>query len=425
MSHEPLQKIVGQLRHAHEPGPGDVSADATMLARWVVHRDQTAFADLVRRHAPMVLGVCRRVLRDEHEAEDATQATFLVFARKAGSIGRRQELAGWLYRVAYRTALYSQRRRARQMTPSQSAVLTVPAMPDDGAIWRDLGSLLDAEITRLPEKCRVPFVMCHLEGRTNVEAARELGCPVGTILSRLARARERLRKNLARRGVTLSAATLASACACADAAGIGALGDQLTTTSMAVLEPPTVQLAEGVMRTMLMEKVRRAAITLLVLVLLGGAGAGWMLFPSSAAQPLAAPQLPAAPHQNEPGPAAPQAAAGAQVNDAILQLKKGMLEKARKVYELDMARLRNAQLAGTDSLCLWSRRWLDAQLDLAKGKDDRLTAYRDHVERMRAVERIAKTYFAAGQGREGDATAAEYSRLQAELWFEQAKGKGK
>ncbi len=424
MADEPLQRIVGHLRQAHELSPADGCTDAVLLARWIADGDQAAFAELVRRHAPMVLGVCWRLLHDEHEAEDAMQATFLVFARKAGSVVRRQALAGWLYRVAYRTALYSQRRRARRPLSDQATVQALPARPDDGPSWQELAPILDAEIGRLPEKLRVPFVLCHLEGRTNAEAARELGCPVGTILSRLARARERLRKNLARRGVTLTAA-LAAACAWADAAPVRSFVDRLTSRSIAAPTPSTVQLAEGIMRTMLLEKVRRTAVAILVLLLVGGTSAGWTLFPTDAVQQRAAPHEPGAPPQKALVAVPPQAAAAAQVNDATMPMEKKMLEAARKVYEMDLARYRNAQLVDPERLGHWSRRWLDAQLELATGKDDRLTAYREHLDRMRALERIAKSYAAAGQGLAADAIAAEYGRIQAELWLEQAKAKGK
>jgi hypothetical protein len=177
------------------------------------------------------------------------------------------------------------------------------------------------------------------------------------------------------------------------------------------------------MGIMLIERVRPAAIVVLVLILFGGAGTGRLLYPTVAAQQ---PERPAAPQNPKKDAGAPPAAGAAQDNtDAIMQLKKRMLDAARKTYEMDMLRFRNQQLAGTDTLCLWSRRWLDAQVDLAKAKDERLPAYREHLERMRVVERMAKAYAATGQGRAADATAAEYSRIQAELLLVQAKAKAR
>src|SRR5262249_30747917 len=151
----------------------------------------------------------------------AFQATFLVFARKAGSIGKREAVGSWLYKVAYRVALRLRAKTARWPAPPPcpapaqqfaNALDELPAAKAaDDVLWHDLRPVLDEEIDRLPEKFRVPFVLCYLEGHTNEEAAEQLGCPKGTILSRLARGRERLRSRLVRRGVTLSIAGLAAA----------------------------------------------------------------------------------------------------------------------------------------------------------------------------------------------------------------------
>ncbi len=171
------------------------------------------------------------------------------------------------------------------------------------------------------------------------------------------------------------------------------------------------------MRTMLIEKLRRAAIVALVLAVFGGAGAGWLLFPTDAAQQAPVPQ------PKKVDAAVPQAAGAAQDKDALVQLKKNLVEAAKKTYEMDLKRFQALQLADPQSLCQWSRRWLDARLDLARGKDERLTAYREHLDRMRTVERMAKSYYMTGQGRMSDATGAEYCRIQAEIWLAQAKAK--
>jgi RNA polymerase sigma factor (sigma-70 family) len=197
-------------RHPPEPAGG---ADADLLARFQRDGDGAAFELLLWRHGPMVMGVCRHVLRDAHAAEDAFQATFLALARKAGSIGRRESVAGWLYTVAYRVALRARASRARlaarEVTPGGPWPTEPACRPDDGPEWRELRPLLQAEVDRLPPKFRAVVVLCYLEGRTNEEAAAQLGCPKGTVLSRLARARERLRGRLSARGVTLAAAPLA------------------------------------------------------------------------------------------------------------------------------------------------------------------------------------------------------------------------
>src|SRR5262245_36773723 len=195
---QPLRTILKRVRHILRPDHPPGVTDSQLLDRFLSQRDEAAFELLVWRHGPMVLGVCRRVLQDAHDAEDAFQATFLTLARKGGSIGRRESLAGWLYTVAQRIAL---RARARQPRP-RSRERPLPASvveesacdPSELLAWRELRPLLDAEVARLPEKYRDAFILCYIEGKTNEEAAEQLGCPKGTVLSRLSRARERLRK---------------------------------------------------------------------------------------------------------------------------------------------------------------------------------------------------------------------------------------
>lgn len=178
--------------------------DAELLARFVKEHDEAAFELLLWRHGGLVLNVCLRVLGDRHQAEDAFQVTFLTLAQRAGAIGRGEAVAGWLYQVAHRVAL---RMRARSRREQPLGDMPLPGRepePAETAEWRDLRPLLDAEVDRLPEKYRIAFVLCYLEGKTNEEAARELGCPRGTVDSRLARARERLRARLARRGLAIA-----------------------------------------------------------------------------------------------------------------------------------------------------------------------------------------------------------------------------
>src|SRR5262249_49915225 len=157
------------------------------------------FAALLRRHGPMVWGVCRRLLPCTHDAEDAFQATFLVLVRKADSVVPRGRVGNWLYGVAYRTALEARsaasRRRARELQTARPAHVT-NEQPDP-----DLWALLDEELRRLPDNFRAAVVLCDLEGRTRKEAAQQLGWSEGTLSGRLARARELLAKRLTRRGV--------------------------------------------------------------------------------------------------------------------------------------------------------------------------------------------------------------------------------
>src|SRR5262249_14704638 len=161
------------------------------------------------RHGRMVWGVRRRVLRDHHDAEDALQATLLVLARKAASITIREKLGPWLYGVAYQTATKARAMRARRRA-REGQVSDMPepmVVPDE--LRDDLAESLDREMSRLPEKYHIPIVLCDLQGMGHKEAARQLGWPIGTVSSRLSRARAMLAKRLARRGVSLSVGSLA------------------------------------------------------------------------------------------------------------------------------------------------------------------------------------------------------------------------
>ena len=174
--------------------------DRELVRAFVAARDEGAFAEIVRRHGPMVLAVCRRVLADAPEADDAFQAVFLVLARRAGAVGRPDRLGGWLHGVAVRCA-----RRARSAAAGRRAKehpmsdVAAPAAADP--LWADARPVLDEEIGRLPEKLRAALVLCELEGLGRAEAADRLGVPEGTLSSRLARAKEALRSRLTRRGL--------------------------------------------------------------------------------------------------------------------------------------------------------------------------------------------------------------------------------
>src|SRR5581483_4718174 len=204
-----LQGVLQHLRLVLAARSAVGVPDAQLLERFLRQRDEAAFELLVWRHGKMVLGTCQRLLRDAHEAEDAFQACFLALARRAGSIGRRESVGGWLHKVAYRLALGAKARRARRGARERplgdAAPVAGPPDPASEAARREVRRVLDEELSRLPDRYRVPFVLCHLEGRSNADAARELGCPVGTVESRLARARKLLRTRLSRKGVALSA----------------------------------------------------------------------------------------------------------------------------------------------------------------------------------------------------------------------------
>jgi RNA polymerase sigma factor (sigma-70 family) len=177
----------------------EAPADRELLRRFSEGHDEAAFALLVARHGPMVLGVCRRILVRYQDAEDAFQATFLVLARKAGSIARPELLANWLHGVAARTARKARVMAARRAHHERQIIPVAPLDSLPEADWRDLWPHIDEELQRLPDKYRVPLVLCYLNGLTNKEAADRLGWPAGSISYRLARGRELLRQRLGHR----------------------------------------------------------------------------------------------------------------------------------------------------------------------------------------------------------------------------------
>jgi RNA polymerase sigma factor (sigma-70 family) len=200
------------LQHIHRLAsqPASTADDLALLERYRVGRDELAFTELMRRHGPMVLGVCRRVLGNPHDADDAFQATFLTLASKSASINRSGSVGGWLYQVAFNTALKSKEKVASRQRREQRASSRTPADPLDEVTGRELLAMLDEEMASLPSRQREPLVLCYLEGRTRDEAARALGWSLGTLKRRLEEGRERLHQRLARRGIALPAALLAT-----------------------------------------------------------------------------------------------------------------------------------------------------------------------------------------------------------------------
>jgi RNA polymerase sigma factor (sigma-70 family) len=290
-----MNDVIRHLRKAALLRDGAGLTDGQLLECFLLRRDEPAFAALVRRHGPMVLGVCRRVLGNLHDAEDAFQATFLVLARKAASVRSREVVGHWLYRVAYRTATKAKvlgaRRRAKEQQVKEMAQTNKPADDD----WRDLLPLLDRELDNLPERYRVAVVLCDLEGVTRREAARRLNLPVGTLSSQLTRARQLLAKRLARYGLAVSGGSLAAvlsektASACvtgalaastARVAVLVAAGEALTAGAVPAR---VVALSEGVIKTMLLTKLR--AFVAVAVVAFVSAGVVGLAYRTTAAEP--------------------------------------------------------------------------------------------------------------------------------------------
>jgi RNA polymerase sigma factor (sigma-70 family) len=276
MAGRPLNLLIRHLRAAARPRTPDGPTDAQLLERFVRSRDEAAFELLVWRHGAMVFNVCRRVLRRERDAEDAFQATFLALVRKGAAIGRRESVGGWLYKVAYRVALRAG--AAVPVRPLPAEPLSDPAAADPAAraLGREMGSVLDEEVNRLSDRYRVAFVLCHLEGQTIEAAARVLGCPPGTVGTRVARARDLLRRRLARRGYAPTAVgvSLVGAALSPGLVAATARAALLTTADQAlaagVISAHVADLTKGVLRTMSLTRWARAAVVILGLSLSGG-----------------------------------------------------------------------------------------------------------------------------------------------------------
>jgi RNA polymerase sigma factor (sigma-70 family) len=209
MSRGRADSILPHLARAFGRPAAPAGTDSELLERFASGRDESAFTEVLRRHGPMVLAVCRRVLGAGPDAEDAFQAVFLVLARRAGSVRWQSSVAGWLHAVAWRVATKARAAEAHRRARLREA-LGVRTMRNDASPARDELEIIHEEIQRLPEKYRLPAVLCLLESRSPSEAARELGWPVGTVKGQLARAKERLRARLTRRGLALSVAALAA-----------------------------------------------------------------------------------------------------------------------------------------------------------------------------------------------------------------------
>ena len=213
MASQSVTDFLRQLRNLVQHRFPVEATDAQLLERFLTGRDEAAFAALVQRHGPMVLAVCRHLLRDAHEVEDAFQAVFLVLVRKAGSLDRRELLANWLYGVAYRVAVRARATRCRRVSREKLGVDMRTVKGEDTSPGPELEAVLHEEVNRLPPKFRSPVVLCYLQGKTRDEAAHQLGCSCGAVKGRLERARDLLRARLVRRGFDLSVVTISTALA--------------------------------------------------------------------------------------------------------------------------------------------------------------------------------------------------------------------
>jgi zinc protease len=318
--------VVGSLGRLFESGTFAGLGEAQLLERFLTRGDEAAFEAILQRHGPMVLGVCRRVLEDPHDIADAFQATFLILVKKARSIRDREALGTWLYgvarRVAVRARVNARRLRTRERTGIDAEGLDVDANTgrsrSDRLEMQELRSLIDAELERLPARYRAPLILCDLEGLTQEQAAAQLGCPVGTVKSRLSRGREQLRSRLVRRGIAPSSGLLAATLAAESAHAVPVELMSLTLAAAARLaagqaiaagasSAGAIALMKGVLRSMSLAKIPLVAAALAAAAL-ATTGVRALVAPAPA-RPAA---VAAVPRSIAPTPANPAVAAPAE-----------------------------------------------------------------------------------------------------------------
>jgi RNA polymerase sigma-70 factor (ECF subfamily) len=299
-----MKSVVRYLRRVTLRERGDRPTDGQLLDAFLTRRDEAAFEILLRRHGPMVLGVCRRTLRNQHDAEDAFQATFLILVRKASTIRPREMVGNWLYGVAYRTAMKARAMNIKRRMKESHAYRAPQSEDSIEGAHDEILKHLDAELSRLPDKYRVPVLLCELEGKSRREAARLLRISEGTLSWRLAWARKMLARRLSRRGIALPATALTAALAAHTAyasvppllLGVTArtalrvaAGHRLTA---GVVSAQVVTLTEGVLKAMLLGKLKVLWATALLVTL--GTGATGVIYRAAAAdpQPRGTPQKP-------------------------------------------------------------------------------------------------------------------------------------
>jgi RNA polymerase sigma factor (sigma-70 family) len=375
-----------------------------LLERYLERRDEAAFEALVHRHGPMVLSVCRRMLRDTSDVDDAFQATFLVLVRRAGQLGPRDAIGPWLHGVAVRVAFRARSQLARRRRHEPIALEFPAAAPAGGCRDPDLGEVLDQELSRLPSKYRSPLVLCYLEGRTHDEAARELNWPVGTVKGRLARARDLLRSRLARRGLAPTASVLTMLSASdATAALERPLIERTVSSSLKfaagqslahVVSTSITSLVQGVLAVMFLHKLKWAGLSVLV------AGLALTSAGVMARQDAASKDAPAAASKAEPTPATPaygkaewKSAGNSPAEDrsvtsgAGVDPRREFLQAARSAYQATWEAYRGGH-ASAEPVNQASQKWMEAQSEDPSGSEARIAAAQAHLERMRDLLRV-------------------------------------
>ncbi len=438
-------EILEHVRGAMLRLDGAEPADRVLLDAFIDHRSDEAFETLVRRHGPMVLGVCRRVIGDRHEAEDAFQATFLVLVRKARSVVPREMVGNWLYGVAYHTAIKARAVQAKRHRREQLRTkMPEPEAPASKA-WDDLQPLLDQELSRLPDKYRVPIVLVDLEGKTRKEAAQQLGWPEGSVSSRLSRARELLARRLTSRGLTLSSSGLAAVCAANSVSATVPASLVVSTIKAAsifaassgttgLISTPIVVLTESVIRAMFLTKVKFTVMALMVVgLMIGTTSLGIRSIPGSAfgQQPK---EIAKEDHRKKPIEDSNATVKGKnpkelkEAEDKIRALLQERLKTAQKYLDILKAKYdaRGADAPGYIDTKEMQQAYLlvhKAELDACETDKECVTVHEKYVKQMMDHERRAQLIYVAGRGAESDLLAAKMYRMEAEIALERAKAK--
>jgi RNA polymerase sigma factor (sigma-70 family) len=415
------QSFSRDIQTLFENGATGELTDRQLIERFKARENESAelaFTVLVERHGPMVFHACRSILRDRHAAEDAFQATFLILSRKAGSLYLRDSVGPWLFGTACRVARCARtaafRRRAHEQ---KAAELTAPTVDDPS--WDDRDAVLREELFRLPERYRLAVMMCDLYGLTQEQAARQLGWPSGTVRSRLARGRGRLRDQLTRRGLAPNAVPIGTSlarrgvpAALAASTVENALSFAAGRAAMGIATSSAIAFTEGVVTVMLMSKLK----LILAVVLAGGVLVGSTTLLGHRALGL----LQLAPAQVKPEPKnqagtqvlpdAPALSGGearSPIQNARLDVAKKMRDNMYRLYQggtLNELAYRNAE-----------RRYNDLVGALtAKSDVDRARFQQARLDGLKQVEQIVRKQHADGQISENDMLTIVLERLEAE-----------
>ncbi len=405
MSGVHLRTFLGHLRRRLQPREAGLG-DAQLLERFVTARDEAAFELLIWRHGGMVLNVCRRMLFQVQDMEDAFQATFLVLLKKAATISSRESLAAWLYRVAFRVALRARTNALKRQTREQRDC-EEPVHPAGESSAGDLRPVLDEELNRLPARYRDALVLCYLQGKTNEEAAAELGCPRGTIFSRLSRGRELLRSRLVRRGVSVPTGILAMALA-QHAWALPPARLLLATLQLSApatvggaIAPNVVYLTEGVTQTMFVKKLQLASV--LGLTAFVGLSSGALVsFHSQDAKPDQGQPVAQAVAQPVAQPVAQGEGQAAQVRVAQAQStpSKGTGGVGQSRTKVEARSAAEHSVAGSAPVVVKTEPQAgDTQVDAATVKEIRITFSKEMNEKGYSFSQISSEHFPKTTGK--------------------------